>query len=505
MMPCVSSRIGSIDGCSDLAGLAAVLDVAELRDVLHRPRAVQRHQRDDVLDTGGLELAQRVAHARALHLEHRHCRRRGIDFVALRVVERDRGDVDRNTARLQQVDRVLDDRQRLEAEEVELHQPRLLDPFHVELGRRHVRSRVAVERHQLVQRPVADHDPGGVRRGVAQQPLDRPGDLQQPRHLRVAPGLLAQPRLVGQGLLHADRLHPLHRDQLRQPVHLAVGHLQHPADVAHRGLGEQRAEGDDLRHPVAAEALLHVGDHLLAPVHAEVDVEVRHRDALGVQEPLEEQAVAQRVQVGDRQRIGHQRSGAGAAAGAHRDVALLRPLDEVGDDQEIAGEAHPLDHPELELQPRLVVLDRRGARDHLQPRRQPGPGLGAQFLHLVVGEARQDRLALGRAIGAAPRDLHRHLHRLGQVGEQRRHLVRVLEAMLRRQPPPRLLLVDIRAVGDADQRVVGVMHLAVREMHVVGGDKRQVERMGDLDQAGLGRLLGGVRGAPFSGWRWISM
>ena len=213
-----------------------------------------------------------------------------------------------DAARLQQVEGVLDDRQGLQAEEVELHQARLLDPLHVVLGRGHVRARVAVERHQLGQRPVADDDAGGVGRGVAQQALDRPGDVEQARDLRVAAGLLAQARLVGERLLDRDRLHALHRDQLREPVDLAVGHLQHAADVADRGLGEQRAEGDDLGHPVAAVALLDVGDDLLAAVHAEVDVEVRHRDAVGVQEPLEEQAVAQRVEVGDGQRVGDEAS-----------------------------------------------------------------------------------------------------------------------------------------------------------------------------------------------------
>jgi hypothetical protein len=34
---------------------------------------------------------------------------------------------------------------------------------------------------------------------------------------------------------------------------------------------------------------------------------------------------------------------------------LLRPVDEVGDDQEVAGEAHLHDHVELELEPVDVV------------------------------------------------------------------------------------------------------------------------------------------------------
>ena len=40
------------------------------------------------------------------------------------------------------------------------------------------------------------------------------------------------------------------------------------------------------------------------------------------------------------ERIGDQRAGAGAAAGADRNALRLRPLDEVGDDQEVAGIFH---------------------------------------------------------------------------------------------------------------------------------------------------------------------
>ena len=95
-------------------------------------------------------------------------------------------------------------------------------------------------------------------------------------------------------------------------------------------------------------------------------------------------------------------------------------------------------------------------------RGEAGAGLGAQLLDLVLGEARQDRLAPGGAIGAAAGDLDGVLHRLGQVGEQRRHLVGALEAVLGGQAAARLLLVDVGAVGDAEQGVVGLVHGGVR-------------------------------------------
>ena len=239
-----------------------------------------------------------------------------------------------STARLQH-------RQRLQAEEVELHQARLLDPFHVELGDRHVGFRIAVERHQFRQRPVADDDAGGVGRGVAVQAFELLGDVEGALDHRLAvgarPAAAARPRSPARSVTGVGRVL---RHQLAQLVDLAVGHLQHAADVAQHAARLQRAEGDDLRDLIAAVALLHVADHLVAAVLAEVDVEVRHRHALGIEEALEQQAEAQRIEVGDGERIGDQRARARAAARPDRNALRLRPLDEVGDDQEVAGILH---------------------------------------------------------------------------------------------------------------------------------------------------------------------
>jgi len=94
---------------------------------------------------------------------------------------------------------------------------------------------------------------------------------------------------------------------------MAVTHAQHTADVAQRRLAGQGAEGGDLAHGVAAVLGLDVVDDAVAVGLAEVDVEVGHRHAFRVQETFEQQAVAQRVEVGDEQRVGHQRAGTGAA------------------------------------------------------------------------------------------------------------------------------------------------------------------------------------------------
>ena len=152
-------------------------------------------------------------------------------------------------------------------------------------------------------------------RGVGIEPLEPLGDRQHPGDLAVGLGRLLQPRLVGHRLFQRHRMGGILRHQLGELVDLAKRHLKHPADIAHHAPGQERAEGDDLRHPVRPVALAHIGDHFVAPLLAEIDVEIRHRHPLGIEEPLEQQAEAQRVEVGDGERPGDHRARARAAPG----------------------------------------------------------------------------------------------------------------------------------------------------------------------------------------------
>ena len=114
------------------------------------------------------------------------------------------------------------------------------------------------------------------------------------------------------------------RDQLREPVDGAVRDLEHAAGVAHGRAGRHRREGDDLRDPIAAVLLGHVVDHPLAPLDREVDVHVGHVLAGGVEEALEQQPVAHRIDVRDPEAVRGERAGGGAAAGPDRDTVALR-------------------------------------------------------------------------------------------------------------------------------------------------------------------------------------
>ena len=90
---------------------------------------------------------------------------------------------------------------------------------------------------------------------------------------------------------------------------------------------------------LGAVELAHVLHNLQAPLIVEVHIDIGHLGALRRKEPLEHQAVGERVERGDVHGVGHEGAGGRAAAGAHADAVLLGPLDVLLDDEEVVGEA----------------------------------------------------------------------------------------------------------------------------------------------------------------------
>ena len=76
-----------------------------------------------------------------------------------------------------QVDRLAQDRQVGQAEEVELEQAERLDAVHLVLGHQRVGVGRVLERHELRQRLAADDDARGVRGGVARDALELAGEV----------------------------------------------------------------------------------------------------------------------------------------------------------------------------------------------------------------------------------------------------------------------------------------------------------------------------------------
>ena len=78
---------------------------------------------------------------------------------------------------------------------------------------------------------------------------------------------------------------------------------------------------------------------------------------------------------------------------------------------------------------------------------------------------------------------------LPAVGKESRHFGAGLEAMLGRELPA-IRLRHRPALGDADQRVMRLVIVGRAKIGLIGGDQRDVVRVGEIDQVRLGRALG---------------
>ena len=329
-----------------------------------------------------------------------------------------------------------------------------------------------------------------MNRRVADDPLQALGDVDDLPGLRVAVDLGPQRLAELEAVLEARRTaHDRIGDQLREPVAGAVVHPQHARGIASRRPREHLAERDDLRDRLLAVLLGHIANHALAAAHREVDVDIRHRHALGVQEPLEQQAVAQRVDVGDLQRVGDQRASRRTAARADRDPGVLGVLDEVPDDQEVRVEAHLVDHAELVV----GALERLGRRRVAVALAQALGHERAQVLPLVGAVGRRiprDQLAAELEFDvAALGDLERALERLRPLGERARHLVGGAQIELVGLEGD-LRLRQRRLGLNAQQRRVVAVVLASEVVDVAGTHQRPPDLAGNPHNPLVGLLLG---------------
>ena len=381
---------------------------------------------------------------------------------------------------LDQLDRVGEDRQVDQPQEVELEQSQRLAGVHLELGHGRSTIRRPLQRHDLGQRLPRDDDPGSVRGRVSRHPLQLLGDRDQPVDPVICSDQLAQLR---RGLQRAvERDVELVGDRLGDAIRLRVGQPHRTTRVADRGFGAQRPEGDDLRDPVVAVLARDVVDHLVPPRVLKVNVDVRHRHAVRVQESLEGQPVGERIDRGDAQRIGHDRAGGAPPAGGH-DPLLPRESREVGHDQEVRRVPHAVDDPELVVEPMAHGIGQAFAvalgQADLARLAEPARGSLAIW-HRKVRQAQPIELQAQVDLLGDPQRVVHGVRKL--AAEQGAHLRRRLEEELVGVEAHAAGRVDVGVGLDAEQEVVRVVLLGHRVVGVVGGKKRDVLASCKLDE-----------------------
>ena len=179
-------------------------------------------------------------------------------------------------------------------------------------------------------------------------------------------------------------------------------------------------------------------DHFAAAPHAEIDVDVGHRHAFGIQEALEQQIVLQRIDVRDLQRVADQAARRRTASRAHGNSLRPRVANEIPDDQEIsrrsasAGSSGFRRSGAFRIRPAFCAGALLGAR--LQDRNARGKSFAHDCFKIAVDGVAFRNLEIRKRIlhrvdfhVAALGDRHGAFERFGNFAEHLRHFFRGLE------------------------------------------------------------------------------
>jgi len=246
-------------------------------------------------------------------------------------------------------------RQRGETQKIDLQQTQGVQDLHLELGHRPDWAFFVVPTCGPMQGDIfndgliRDDDPGGMGTGVTDHALQLAGRVDKLGQVGRRLIEFAQPRNLLKGLRDGHGLAWDAGDHLRHPVHLRQRDIKHASHIPDGGTRTQRAKGDDLGYLIAAIFPRSVFEHDMPLVILEIKVDVRHRNAVGVEETLEDQPIFKRVDQGDAQRVGDNGAGRGSAR-VVPDALFLGIAAEIPHDQEIGVEAHFMNNAQLIVQ-----------------------------------------------------------------------------------------------------------------------------------------------------------
>ena len=333
----------------DFLDLVLAQRVVGVRVGAHGSGPVEGQHGGDVFEVVRLHQLEQGPHGAAVELEDAQRVSPGQQLVGRRVIQLQGFEVEVDAAvHFDVFQGIGNDRQVSQPEEVHLDQAEAFGRRIVELGDDLAVLEAAHDRNHVDDGVRGHDDAGGVHAPLPLQALDAQRRLEDLGSLRVGADQLAEVAglavALGLGVLNVGQRNVLGHHGRRQRLGQLLAHAERVAQHARRVLegllGLDGAVGDDHRHAFVAVFARDVVDHFGAAPVIEVDVEVRHGDAVRVEEALEDQAVVQRVKVGDAHGVRHHGAGTGATPGTDPDAVVLGPVDEVGHHEEVAREAH---------------------------------------------------------------------------------------------------------------------------------------------------------------------
>ena len=282
-------------------------------------------------------------------------------------------------------------------------------------------------------------------------------------------------------------------DRPREPLDLAGRQAERLGEVAHRRAHLEGREGGDERAAVAPVAVVDARDQDVADVAREVEVDVRQRGQLLVQEAAEQQLVLDRVDVREAGQVADDRGHARAATASRREQPprrlrpthleghLARQLEQVPMQEEEARQPEVADHAQLLVEPpRRLIAPAPPAVALLEER-------AAQLGQLAVGvRVLGAGVAIAEVLGEVEAEPLRKpaalLDGVGVLAEALAHPLGRGQHMRRVAAPARFRLVERPAQPHRDHRVLQRDAIARVRVDVAGGDAGHAEPLGQLGE-----------------------
>ena len=480
------------------------VDIGRNHAGAQRARAVQSDQCHDVLVLGGLHVLDRGRHAGGLDLEDAGGVAGAHELKDLGIVKGNLFLFDVDAEVLFDVGLGLrDNRQRAQAQEVHLEQAHVGNGMALVLGNLDAALGVELGGHVLVDGVAADQNGARVHALATGEALNRERRVDDAAGvvvLFIGLGKVGVKQILFAGLLFEHLLEldlGVARDHLGQALAHVDRVVQDARGVVDGLLGLNGRVGDDVGDLLGAVELANVLHDLEAPLIVEVHIDIGHLGTLRGQEPLEHQAVLERVERGDVHGVGDDSAGGRATAGADADAVVLGPLHVLGNDQKVGGKALVADDLVFVLKALFDVDATDLARGPVVTvvLAQALLALAAELaLVRLAGieqrEARQDDGVPVQLNVALVGDLERVVAGLGAIREHRPHLLLGLHVKLRAGHAHAVRVVDLGVHANAHDDVLHGRVLAAQVVEVVGGDDLDAHLLGDVDERAVHLLVG---------------
>ena len=141
---------------------------------------------------------------------------------------------------------------------------------------------------------------------MAIEPFQLARYIDQFGHLLVLVTFTFQILFAFKRLVQGHGIGRIARHQFGDAIHLAIRHAHDSPDIPQCRPGLQGSKCNDLGDFIHTVFVLNISDHFITAVLTEINIEVRHRHTLRIEETFKQQPPTDRIKIRDQKRISHQ-------------------------------------------------------------------------------------------------------------------------------------------------------------------------------------------------------